>query len=684
MKKTVIALVAVLMGLVVAFPAHAIEEDGSGIPKDEPVSTAGTLYGYAGSFDIDTAIPGRVEVSEGYNEINSEQRIFWEGPVIRCSSDAAILVRDSYIRGETMAETVPLAGDLLVAGNVRTTLATEKSTGIYVNSTVASRNWSALSTDSAKPALQEGEKELSVYAYGSEVITMDGGYGAYSDQYCNLCCYGSHIQAAEIGIVSGTYGRVTIGNIADGEADPSLTEMLLQDDMDKRSDKQLPSLVEGGRNALMIHSLNLPETSQLSASITVRHSVLRSWLALDRNVEYEPQKQAYIDHTAGSVILIKSTGADIILEDCDVIPDPEGTRCLVQTVYSNDTKSMNAVPDGEIYPGIHVTMREVVATGDIRHEDYQRDLKLTLEASELNGSMNEYDCDHWNQAGAEEGFSEYCPDDSYQTHHGLSVSLQDGSVWNVRGESILTRLQIGPDCKVNGTILVDGKEQDNVPGTVYEGQVVVVPGGEEQEKESQTETQNGSDQAQQPETTTAHVHNWQRDGGSPPTCTEDGFYGWTCIECGESYREPMEGSALGHDFVLMYEQLATCTEDGYYTYECSRCGATDIKYTPALGHSLRLKGLIEATCTEPAAEYITCTREGCDYERTDYYGEPLGHLWDTFYPTPGEESLSHTVVCSRCGDSYTAPHVSNGEGYCPACGYAGAFGAIRETRCARK
>ncbi len=680
MKKTVIALLAVLTGLAVAFPAHALEADGSGIPKDEPVSTAGTLYGYAGAFDVDTAIPGQVEVSEGFNEINSEQRIFWEGPVILSSADASILVRDSYIRGETAAETVPLSGSLLVSGNIRTTLATESSTGVYVNSTIASRNWSSLSTDSAKPVLQEGEKELSVYAYGSEAITMDGGYGAFSDQYCNLFCYGSHIQAAEIGIVSGAYGRVTIGNIEDGEADPVLAEMLLQEDMDKRSDKQLPSLVEGGRNALMIHSYSSEEASQLSASVTAGHSVLRSNLALDKHVQYEPQQQAYIDHTAGSVILIKSTDSDIILEDCDVISDPDGTRCLVQTVIHNDTMSMNAVPDGETYPGIHITMRGVTATGDIAHEDYQRDLLLTLEASELDGSMNEYDCSHWDQAGAEEGFSEYCPDDIYQTHHGLSVIMQAGSYWNVREESHLSRLEIGPDCMVNGIILVDGQEQGNVPGTVYEGQVVVIPKGTDPETETQTETpaQNNPEQ-EQPETTAEHVHIWQRYGGSPGTCTEDGFYGWVCFECGASYKEPIEGSALGHDFVLVSEKLATCEEDGVYTYECSRCGATDYKYTPALGHDLRLKGLIEATCTTPAAEYITCTREGCTYERTDYYGEPLGHLWDICYPTPGEETLHHTIECSRCGESYTAVHEPV-SGYCPICGYSGSYGAVSRTR----
>jgi len=318
---------------------------------------------------------------------------------------------------------------------------------------------------------------------------MDGGYGAYSDLFCHDYFYGSHIQAAEIGIISGTYGEVTVGTIADGEQDDALTAVLGQEDKDLQPDKELGSIVEGGRNALMVHSVNLPpyweyegysqeELPLLSTRITALGSTLRTDLSLDKNVAYEPQKQAYIDHTKGSVILIKSTNAEIMLNKCDLQADPNGTGYLLQTVYNNDTQFMNAVPDGQNYPGIGVTMREMRLSGNIAHEDYQRDLNLTLSASALEGAINEYDCAHWNQEAAEEGFTDYALDASYETHHGITLALQDGSVWTVTGESHLSKLVVGADCQVEGILYVDGTEQPMTPGAAWEGNVVLQPAAE--------------------------------------------------------------------------------------------------------------------------------------------------------------------------------------------------------------
>ena len=286
--------------------------------------------------------------------------LYWDGSAIQNSGNAVMTVRNSYIWGDTIYVTEPLAGNpgnLLVAGNIRTTLGLGNSQSYYVNSTVVSRNWAALSTDGAEPADEAGEKELSLYAYGTEAVTLSGGYGAYSDLFCNLYSFGSHIQAAEIGIISGTYGRVTIGTIADGEADADMSAVLTDADKETRADKTLGSLIEGGRNAIMIHSVNLPpyweydgysqeELPLYSTEITANGSVLKTNLSLDRGVSYDAQKQAYIDHTEGSVILIKSTNVEMELTDCEVIADAAGTGYLMQTVYNNDTMFMNAVPDG--------------------------------------------------------------------------------------------------------------------------------------------------------------------------------------------------------------------------------------------------------------------------------------------------------------------------------------------------
>lgn len=694
---------------------NVIEEpDGSGIPKDEPVSTTGTTYGYSGTFDLDTAAPAQVKWSEGLGDIRDKQLIFWGGTVIENSGDASLAVYDSYIRGETAVETAPLAGNpgnLLVAGNIRTTLGLGNSESAYINSTIASRNWAALSTDAAKPALEEGQKELSLYAYGSEAITMDGGYGAYSDLFCNLYSYGSHIQAAEIGIISGTYGRVTLGNIGDGEKNSVLASLLRKSDKDKRTDKKLVSIVEGGRNALMIHSVNLPpyweyegyseeELPLLSTEITAHASTLRTDLSLDRGVEYEPQKQAYIDHSAGSVILIKSTNVDMKLDQCEIIPDEEGTGCLIQTVYNNDTMFMNAVPDGKQYPGIKISMQDMKVEGDIVHEDYQRDFVLTLAATELTGAMNEYDCAHWNQVSSDEGFTDYCLDATYGTHHGLQALIQKDSVWNVTEESHLSKLTISPDAQVNGIILVDGTEVPNIPGMTYEGAVVVIPGTPEPVTEEETTTEEPETEhehswvddgtygvsctddgihvytcsvcgEQKVETVPALGHNWVRDGGSPASCTQDGTYGWVCTRCGESYVEVLEGTAMGHDWQLSSHTAPTCASWGQDVYHCSRCAEVYYEDLAPLEHNFQYVYTYPVSCVSSGYDVYQCPDCGAIEHRNEV--PAYGHSYHA-YPTPGAESLSHTYECLNCGDTYTEPHAPQVDGACPVCGYVGAYG----------
>ena len=456
--------------------AYVASSEGSG----------GIVYGYKGSGALTPS--GAVNASGDLTVVENSAVISVGSSAVQDSSTTAIVVRDSVIAGIDPAPTAPLTGNpgnLLVAGNVRTTLALSQSHAYYIDSTIISSNWAALSTDGAVPATEDGQEELSLYAYGTLARTVEGGYGAYSDLFCNLFLYGSDIEAAEIGIISGTYGRVFAGTIADGEADAHMAAQLTEADISAHEDKALGSIVSGGRNAVMIHSVNLPpyweyegysqeELPLYAAEITVYDSVLRTDLSLDMGVAYDAQKQAYIDHTAGSVILIKSTNTEIDLTRSELIADPRGTGAVIHTVYNNDTMFMNAVPDGEQYPGVFVSMTDMSVSGDVIHEDYQRDMYITLACSSLTGTVNAYDCAHWNEAASAEGFTDYALDASYETPHGVYITLEDGSAWTVTGESTLAGLTIGEGCTVTGTMTVDGAAVDPAPGT-YTGSIILAP-----------------------------------------------------------------------------------------------------------------------------------------------------------------------------------------------------------------
>ncbi len=469
--------------------ASAASGEGSGetYMASSEGSAAAIDFGYAGPASALT-VSGPVAGGADVTTVENQAILSVGNPAVQIAGGGSLIVRDSVSVAVDPAPTQPLTGNpgnLLVAGNVRGTLTLGTSHSYFINSTVLSTNWGALSTDAASPAGEFIEDWLSVYAYGTLARAIDGGYGAYSDLFCNMYFYGTDIESAEIGIISGTYGAVTMGTIADGEAYAPLASVLTEADMAAQPDKDKGSIVTAGRNALMIHSVSLPpywqyegysqeELPLRNVTLSFNGSTLQTDLDLNVGVSYDAAKQAYIDHTAGSVILVKSTNAVLNLTGCELIPDPRGTGAFLQTVYNNDSMFMISVPDGETYPGVQALLTDMDITGDVIHEDYQRDLTLDLRNTALTGAVNSYDCDHWNAVAAEEGFSDFALDDSYATPHGVFLTLDSGSSWTVTGESTLSGLTIEEGAVVNGSMTVDGVATPIQAGS-YSGNIVLTP-----------------------------------------------------------------------------------------------------------------------------------------------------------------------------------------------------------------
>jgi hypothetical protein len=317
-----------------------------------------------------------------------------------------------------------------------------------------------------------------------------GGYGTYSDLFCNVFFYGTRLDSAEIGIISGTYGTVTVGTIGDGEANAAVAARLIPSDKEARNDKSAGSFVTGGRNAMMIHSVSLPpywaykgysqeEIPLYSAKISVSGSTLATDLSLDQKVEYPAERQAYIDHHAGSVILVKSCNADIVLDKVALKADKKGTGAIVHTAVNNDSQFMIKVPDGTTYPGVKVKMADMKVEGDILNEDYQRDMILSLAGTSLTGKIVSSTVDSWNALCKAKGFETYIINpDGYKTSHGVSLTLDSSSAWNVTGESTLTALTIGKGAAIKTpagkklTMTVNGAATTIAAGT-YKGKIVI-------------------------------------------------------------------------------------------------------------------------------------------------------------------------------------------------------------------
>lgn len=171
----------------------------------------------------------------------------------------------------------------------------------------------------------------------------------------------------------------------------------------------------------MIHCVSLPpywgrpgysqtELPYHSGVVTIRNSTVETDLSLGNQVQYPADAAAYIQHHKGSVILVKSCNAEILVENSQLIPDPKGTNGILHTVINSDIAFSVKVPDGTVYPGIRATLKNDKLTGDVIHEDYQRDLYLTLEGTEWSGKLYTGTVDSWRVSAEQEGFACFtCP-----------------------------------------------------------------------------------------------------------------------------------------------------------------------------------------------------------------------------------------------------------------------------------
>ena len=435
-----------------------------------------------------------VTPTEGIVELEHALLLTDTASAIESGGTATTIIRNCRVLGVTAGETKPLEGPpsgLLVAGNMRTNLIMGQSQAYYINSGVTVPSWAVYATDGARPVEQPGQKELSVFVYGSDGTAVHGGYGTYSDLFCNVYLFGSTLTVPEIGAISGTFGKLTLGTIGQGEHFSELAPMLTEKDRNQNPEKNKGTVVRSGRTALMIHCVSLPpywgrpgysqaELPFHSGEVEIQDSVLETDLSLEKEIEYPTAANAYIAHHRGSVILVKSCNAQIRVRRSQLKPDPQGTGAILHTVINSDIAFSVKVPEGTVYPGIHGSFADMELQGDILHEDYQRDLFLAMENVQFNGKIVTGTVETWNKTAMQEGFPEYIIDpDGYQTVHGTHLRLERQTTWTVTGRSSLRELILEPGTTIRAkhggvSMTLDGVPVALVPGC-YRGEIVLQP-----------------------------------------------------------------------------------------------------------------------------------------------------------------------------------------------------------------
>ncbi len=402
---------------------------------------------------------------------------------------------------------------LLVTGADRTNLSGGESVTYYYDTVVTTDGWASLSTDSASG---DGVDLVAVNTFASALL---GGYGTYADGNCRDYFYGTVLEGAEIGIIIAGTGEVSVFDGDEGVEGGAGYGVGLYDEIDPYAyaDEDYSdlegSVIAGGRYAVMIHLAGMVSADPQGCFYAKDSTLLTDReLLSDEDIEYSinatwygrelsPNIQKYIEHTEGSVILLRGTNAEV---DLDNVTMESYSGVLIQSVLNNDT-STPETPAGTGAVGNRITMKDMSVEGDILDEDYERVMTITMDGTELTGKIVSGTCDSWteywldagfveeytiglatNNFGAEEplgGFvhSIVMNDDGtdyeiveYGDDQGTELTMTNGSVWNVTETSSLTVLTIDDTSVLNGVLYVDGVEPAAVAGT-YAGQIIVEP-----------------------------------------------------------------------------------------------------------------------------------------------------------------------------------------------------------------
>jgi hypothetical protein len=431
-----------------------------------------------GSSGIDADNEAVVAIDNTYLQVDGAQR-YGDSSY----SSSTTIVNDSYFvstgnaGGFTDDISEPFSNEaLLISGTARTNFSISATDTYYFNSTVVAEGWAALSTDSST-----GDG-LDMYAYNTNAKALNGGYGTYADFGCRVFLYSSDLEAAEIGAIIAKSGRISVldGNSAD--------ESVLK--LNKGRKDWSGSTISSGRNAVMLHTPDMMGTG-IDAADSGYLEVINSRLETDPRLvstfdysSYSDAIQSYVDYVSGDLILIKSTSATIYLEHAEL--DAYNGVLIHSVLNSDGMGNFLAVGDNEavdddgnlLVEPIVVTMKDMRVQGDILHEDYQRNMEVTIETATLEGTIALKSFEAWREFWQVLDVTEanWLPDDAWEGENTLSLTLTDNASWVVTDTSNLTALKVDEGSVIRGlrdrqvVMTVDGVKTEIEAGS-YKGDI---------------------------------------------------------------------------------------------------------------------------------------------------------------------------------------------------------------------
>ena len=397
---------------------------------------------------------------------------------------ASVTVNGSTFYGVSDPDIVSSMGcppGLFLEGKVRATNAVGSSVVTYNDSVVISQGWGALSTDSDDLYTASGEP-TELHVNDSYIGVLTSGYGAYSDGAAEDTFIGSAIDVPDYAAVETGSGVV------------SYTDCV----------------INAGMYGVMTHSGN--SRGDILFTDTELHVGEAGVMLRDtaNNVVFDNSTIAFDGTHTIDPALAASYGVDIAdvdaqfgttngVDESYVHTDYRSgsSNCIVKLIHNSDggsgTESTGAAPTvtvknsemaGDILNTAAMTGDEYTATSGPAGEGIRtpRSLDVTLDNAVITGAISlgedTWEVTHFasgDTASQEIGYAAATVLGMYKEGDaGLSLTVQNGSVWNVTEESYLTKLTIDAGSAIAGTMTVNGAATPIAAGT-YEGEIVITP-----------------------------------------------------------------------------------------------------------------------------------------------------------------------------------------------------------------
>ncbi len=504
----------------------------SGDPSGEPVTIEdGRIeLGHRGT---------AIKLSGGNTVIDNV--VVWNSATegLSASGDAVALLKDVVIYGaqdiETYRRASPFA--LGLAGSMRVTTAVGNSQVTFEDSLVVSGSWAPLSTDAGSGVtlttrnVLAGLGELEVAREGKEYTATReiGGvnYGFtlgdsahYNSGYISYCDTGFHNYYYD----SEFYATDYIFIIGSGPAcATAVNDKCYSDRVGIMWHKNTGGVTEltGGslyaENCLFLmkcksnvdpdgsHPVLVVDGTELS--VGENNVLLQLMTSDDCGLGYEALQIPAVEDDFSQVepllgSRVQKTGTTGFPPTVTYIYDVDGeevgvTADEIEAFEAGNPSAEPVIVDYEPQEDSVATFKNLSVEGDVYNavwEHYQA-LDLTFDNASITGVISSAWARHVDADGNPvPGGTHILADSSLDCHLGFGrlsntaaptvnnpiyLTLTNGAVWNVTGESYLAKLTVD-GAVVNGVVTVDGAEVDVSAGGSWEGEIIVTPaaGGE--------------------------------------------------------------------------------------------------------------------------------------------------------------------------------------------------------------